>query len=112
MAKSLVVKESNAKGANYTKVSTIRKLLEQYNDDDTIIIDIWAPDIIQGLVEHAFEEVINRDEANSILEYVTEEFEDGYLPVNPEILSMVETVITKHLDGIKQNTLEIANEPQ
>jgi len=97
---------------DFTKVSTIRKLLEQYDDNDTLIVDIWAPDIIQGLVSHAFKEDVNKDEANSILEYVTDEFEDGYLPVNPEILSMVETVITKHLDGIKQNTLEILNEPQ
>jgi hypothetical protein len=106
------VENLNLAEADFSKVSTIKTLLEQYDDNDTLIIDIWGPDIVQGLVEHAFEEEIDRDTANAILEIVTEEFEQGFLPVNPEILHMVNETITKSLEDLKNNVIEISNEPK
>jgi hypothetical protein len=102
----------NLAQVDFSKVSTIKKLLEQYNDDDTLIVDIWGPDIVQGLVEHVFDEDIDRDQANAILEIVTEEFELGFLPVNPEILQMVNETITKSLDDIQNNVIEMSKEPK
>tara|TARA_B110000211_G_scaffold39926_1_gene41107 strand:+ start:158 stop:493 length:336 start_codon:yes stop_codon:yes gene_type:complete len=102
----------NIAQVDFTNVSTVKKMLDQYDDTDTLIVDIWGPDIVQGLVEHAFNEQIDRDQANALLETVTEGFEQGFLPVNPEILTMVNDAINTSLEGIKNNAIEMSNEPQ
>jgi len=106
------VENLNLATADFSKVSTIKAMLNQYDDNDTVIVDIWGPDMVQGVVKHAFEEEIDRDQANAILELVHEEFEEGFLPVNAEILHMVNEVITKSLDDLKNNVIEISNEPK
>jgi hypothetical protein len=97
---------------DFSKASVIVEHLKQYKDTDTLIVDIWGPDIVIGYVKHALEEDITPDMANSILEMVTEQFEQGFLPVNAEILHMVDEVARENIDDLKQNEQEITNEPK
>jgi len=97
---------------DFSKASVIVDHLKHYKDTDTLIVDIWAPDVVIGYVKHALDEDITTEMANAILELVTEQFEQGYLPVNPEIMQMVDDVARESIDDLKNNEIEIINEPK
>jgi len=107
-----VVNLEVASTPDFSKASVIIEHLKQYKDTDTLIVDIWGPDIVIGYVKHALEEDITTDMANAILELVTEQFEQGYLPVNPDVLQMVDDIARETIDDLKNNEIEIINEPK
>jgi hypothetical protein len=76
-------------------------LKSAYTDDDTLIVDIWGPDMVMQFAKETFETDFTREQANELLKNVAAQFpEGGFMPINPEILAMVEAEIIKIPDTV------------
>jgi len=85
-----------------TKCTDLTKYLQSaYTDNDTLIVDVWGPDMVMHYAKQTFETNFTRDEANKVLNSIVAQFpEGGFLPINPEILAMVDQEIIKIPDTV------------
>ena len=82
---------------NLALMSQLVKCLQlNYTDNDRLIVDNWGPDMVMQYAKETFETQFTRAEANELIKNIIKQFpEGGFMPINPEILAMVDSEIIK-----------------